>query len=56
MPGYWRQAADWLNSRAGDQGVLAVPGSAFGEYTWGRPMDDIMQPMLTTISATRTHA
>ncbi len=48
VPQYWRDAADWLNSRAGDQGVLAVPGSAFGEYTWGRPMDDIMQPLLTS--------
>jgi arabinofuranan 3-O-arabinosyltransferase len=46
VPTYWRNAADWLNSRAGDQAVLALPGSAFGEYQWGRPMDDIMQPLL----------
>ncbi|TDD36612.1 DUF3367 domain-containing protein [Actinomadura sp. KC06] len=47
VPGYWRDAASWLNARAGRQGVLAVPGAPFGEYLWGRPMDDIVQPLLT---------
>ncbi|MFL6051687.1 MAG: alpha-(1-_3)-arabinofuranosyltransferase family protein [Actinoallomurus sp.] len=46
VPEYWRQATAWLNGRAGDQGVLAVPGSRFGEYLWGRPMDEITQPLL----------
>ncbi|MCO5973834.1 alpha-(1-_3)-arabinofuranosyltransferase domain-containing protein [Actinoallomurus soli] len=46
VPQYWREAAAWLNGRAGDQGVLAVPGARFGEYLWGRPMDDIAQPLL----------
>ncbi len=47
VPKYWRDAASWINARAGQQGVLAVPGAAFGEYLWGRPMDDIVQPLLT---------
>jgi len=47
VPAYWRQAAAWLNGRAGEQAVLALPGAPFGEYLWGRPMDDIMQPLLT---------
>ncbi|TDB89178.1 DUF3367 domain-containing protein [Actinomadura sp. KC216] len=47
VPGYWRDAASWINARAGRQGVLAVPGAPFGEYLWGRPMDDIVQPLLT---------
>ncbi|TDC60914.1 DUF3367 domain-containing protein, partial [Actinomadura sp. GC306] len=47
VPGYWRDAAAWINARAGQQGVLAVPGAPFGEYLWGRPMDDIVQPLLT---------
>ncbi|QXJ21931.1 DUF3367 domain-containing protein [Actinomadura graeca] len=47
VPRYWRDAASWLNGRAGHQGVLAVPGASFGEYVWGRPMDDIVQPLLT---------
>ncbi|MFI0447978.1 alpha-(1-_3)-arabinofuranosyltransferase family protein [Actinomadura sp. 6N118] len=48
VPQYWQQAANWLNGRAGQQAVLAVPGARFGEYTWGRPMDDIVQPLLST--------
>nr|BFE33591.1 alpha-(1->3)-arabinofuranosyltransferase [Actinomadura rugatobispora] len=47
VPRYWKDAASWLNGRAGQQGVLALPGAAFGEYLWGRPMDDIVQPLLT---------
>ncbi|MFD0537695.1 alpha-(1-_3)-arabinofuranosyltransferase family protein [Actinomadura luteofluorescens] len=47
VPGYWRDAAAWINTRAGRQGVLAVPGAPFGEYLWGRPMDDIVQPLLS---------
>lgn len=47
VPKYWRDAASWINARAGRQGVLAVPGAPFGEYLWGRPMDDIVQPLLT---------
>ncbi|TDC82787.1 DUF3367 domain-containing protein [Actinomadura sp. 7K507] len=47
VPQHWRDAASWINARAGQQGVLAVPGAPFGEYLWGRPMDDIVQPLLT---------
>ena len=47
VPQYWRDATAWLNGQAGNQGVLAVPGSRFGEYLWGRPMDEITQPLLT---------
>jgi arabinofuranan 3-O-arabinosyltransferase len=43
VPAYWAAAADWLNAHAGNQAVLAEPGSAFGEYTWGSPMDDVLQ-------------
>ncbi|MBF8186901.1 DUF3367 domain-containing protein [Nonomuraea sp. K274] len=45
VPLYWRQAATWINENAGDDGVLVVPGAKFGEYLWGRPMDDPMQPL-----------
>ena len=47
VPKYWRDAAAWLNARAGEHAVLALPGAPFGEYLWGRPMDDIMQPLLS---------
>ncbi|GAA2423680.1 alpha-(1-_3)-arabinofuranosyltransferase family protein [Actinomadura vinacea] len=53
VPRYWKDAASWLNTRAGQQGVLALPGAAFGEYLWGRPMDDIVQPLLTARWAVR---
>ncbi|MEV4259460.1 alpha-(1-_3)-arabinofuranosyltransferase family protein, partial [Spirillospora sp. NPDC049652] len=48
VPRYWRDAASWLNTRAGEQSVLALPGSRTGDYTWGRPMDDVVQPLLRT--------
>ena len=43
VPSYWVAAADWLTAHAGNQAVLVEPGSAFGEYTWGSPMDDVLQ-------------
>jgi len=46
VPGYWREAAAWLNGRTGDQSVIALPGSAVGDYRWGRTGDDAMQPLL----------
>ncbi|WP_051468473.1 alpha-(1-_3)-arabinofuranosyltransferase domain-containing protein [Actinomadura oligospora] len=48
VPKYWRDAASWLNTRAGARSVLALPGSRTGDYTWGRPMDDVVQPLLRT--------
>jgi arabinofuranan 3-O-arabinosyltransferase len=48
VPGYWVSAADWLNTHAGNQAVLAEPGSAFSEYTWGSPMDDVLQALTST--------
>ncbi len=45
VPGYWVRAADWLDSHAGNAAVLAEPGARFGQYTWGSPMDDILEPL-----------
>jgi len=45
IPAYWAAAADWLTAHAGNQAVLAEPGAAFGEYTWGSPMDDVLQAL-----------
>ena len=47
IPGYWLSAANWLNRHAGDQGILEEPGARFGQYTWGSPMDDVLQPFVT---------
>ena len=53
LPGYWKQAATWLNKNTGDQTVLAVPGARWGEYTWGRPLDEPMQAELNVRWASR---
>lgn len=53
LPGYWKQATSWLNKNTGDQSVLAVPGARWGEYTWGRPLDEPMQAELNVRWASR---
>ncbi|MGW5260974.1 alpha-(1-_3)-arabinofuranosyltransferase domain-containing protein [Microbispora sp. NPDC004025] len=55
LPTYWREAAAWLNRDAGDGMVLAMPGSARGEYLWGRPLDEPMQSLLTVRWATHAN-
>ncbi|WP_205826194.1 alpha-(1-_3)-arabinofuranosyltransferase domain-containing protein [Microbispora catharanthi] len=55
LPAYWREAAAWLNRNAGDGMVLAMPGSARGEYLWGRPLDEPMQSLLTVRWATHAN-
>ena len=42
VPAYWTEASHWLDERPHGR-TLLVPGSAFGEYTWGRPVDDPLQ-------------
>jgi arabinofuranan 3-O-arabinosyltransferase len=43
IPSYWVAAGDWLTGHAGNQAVLVEPGAGFSEYTWGSPMDDVLQ-------------
>lgn len=43
LPRHWRQAAAWLEAREGRS--LVVPASEFGEYEWGRPLDEPLQPL-----------
>ena len=45
IPAYWISAANWVTAHAGNQAVLVEPGSAFAEYTWGSPMDDVLQAL-----------
>jgi arabinofuranan 3-O-arabinosyltransferase len=46
LPGYWRDAARWLDDRADVGTVLLAPASSFGEYYWGRPGDEPLQALL----------
>ncbi|PZG13470.1 DUF3367 domain-containing protein [Nonomuraea aridisoli] len=53
VPSHWRQVAAWLDDNAGDAGVLVVPGAKFGEYVWGRPLDEPLQALTTARWTTR---
>lgn len=47
IPDYWHEAVDWLEERSDERGMtMALPGSARGEYEWGRPLDEPLQPLL----------
>jgi arabinofuranan 3-O-arabinosyltransferase len=52
-PSYWVNVADWLNRHAGHQTVLIVPGAPFGQYVWGSPLDDVLQPLTSADWAER---
>lgn len=43
VPGYWSEASDWLHER--DSTALMLPGSSFGDYVWGFPQDEPIQPL-----------
>jgi len=47
VPAYWRSAASWVNAHADGGRTLLLPASSFGEYTWGRPLDE---PAATLVS------
>ncbi|MBQ1024541.1 alpha-(1-_3)-arabinofuranosyltransferase [Micromonospora sp. C95] len=54
VPGYWRQAATWLDRNAGDDRVLVVPAARFPRYLWGSPSDEMTQPLLNVPWAVRS--
>lgn len=45
IPGYWTQAVRWVNDAGGR--VLLLPATGFGEYTWGRTVDEPIQALTT---------
>jgi arabinofuranan 3-O-arabinosyltransferase len=48
IPKYWRDAATWIDQHAKGGRTLVVPAAPFGEYRWGRPLDDPLQSLLST--------
>ncbi|GIE94364.1 alpha-(1-_3)-arabinofuranosyltransferase domain-containing protein [Paractinoplanes rishiriensis] len=53
VPGYWRNAAAWLDAHAGTGRILVVPGARFPSYLWGAPGDEMVQPLLRSAWAVR---
>lgn len=54
VPAPWRDAAAWLGQQ-GDAGrAWIVPGSGFGQQTWGWTIDEPIQPLATGPWVTRS--
>lgn len=45
VPGYWEEATDWMADNTAGENTLVLPGSAFGDYLWGRPRDELVQAL-----------
>ncbi|HEX9992104.1 MAG TPA: alpha-(1-_3)-arabinofuranosyltransferase family protein, partial [Acidimicrobiales bacterium] len=41
VPGYWREAAAWLDGRGDATRVLEIPGIDFAAYRWGNTVDPV---------------
>ncbi len=48
LPRYWQQAASFLKAGGNDGWTLVLPASTFGDYVWGRPLDEPLQPLDAT--------
>ncbi len=53
MARQWRQAGAWLSDHAADGRALVVPASSFGEYDWGRTIDEPIRPLSSADYAVR---
>ncbi|GAA4388471.1 alpha-(1-_3)-arabinofuranosyltransferase [Ornithinibacter aureus] len=49
---HWQEVGRWLDDR-GDGRALIVPASSFGEYFWGRPMDEPLRSLTSAPFAVR---
>jgi arabinofuranan 3-O-arabinosyltransferase len=45
VPPYWHDAARWLAAQDGTSRTLVLPATGFGEYRWGRTVDEPMQAL-----------
>ncbi|MGN9912897.1 alpha-(1-_3)-arabinofuranosyltransferase domain-containing protein [Phytohabitans sp. LJ34] len=53
VPGHWRQAAGWLAAQDPTARTLVVPGQGFAQNTWGRTVDEAIQPLAGAPWSTR---
>jgi arabinofuranan 3-O-arabinosyltransferase len=53
VPGYWREAAAYLENTDDGARTLIVPGSTFATSVWGDPHDEPFQPLARTKWAVR---
>ncbi len=53
LPAWWEATGAWLDTHAGRQRSLVLPSTGFGEYLWGRPLDNPLQSLTTKPWAVR---
>jgi arabinofuranan 3-O-arabinosyltransferase len=53
IPQYWEKAVSWVDRKGDSRRTLLVPSSSFGEYTWGRPLDEPIQALSNEAWASR---
>ncbi len=53
VPGHWGQATAWLAEKDPQARTLVVPGSGFAQHTWGRTVDEPIQPLAGAPWSTR---
>ncbi|MCA2212028.1 alpha-(1-_3)-arabinofuranosyltransferase domain-containing protein [Jidongwangia harbinensis] len=53
VPAHWSQATAWLAAQDPQARTLVVPGSGFAQHTWGRTVDEPIQPLAGAPWATR---
>ncbi|MFF0270757.1 alpha-(1-_3)-arabinofuranosyltransferase [Kribbella sp. NPDC004536] len=53
IPGYWRDAAAWLDNQPVPGTVLVTPAASFADFTWGSTKDEPFQALLKRPMAVR---
>ena len=53
IPQYWREASQWLAEQDADSRTLMLPATGFGEYAWGRTVDEPLQALADSPWAVR---
>ncbi|QIM20974.1 DUF3367 domain-containing protein [Phycicoccus sp. HDW14] len=49
----WVEVGDWLSDHAAEGRALVLPAASFGEYDWGRPMDEPLRSLSSVDLAVR---